>query len=224
MKLTACALLTLLFFACKRNESITPSASKTEAKVMTVDTLYSLLNTAVVKDSLSFENDKPFLRLRIGKFLSPQERNAFLVSHVKDSVYKLELYTETSGKWIKNDEKTVKDAYMLQFDLDFDDYNFDGQKDIYMQSTASNGYSISRGHLIIINPENLKMQLHPETRDYGSMIPDRLKKIVYSCTPNQCYDSLQSGPLPPCQVINRWKDNKLVFVSMEECPCTKITK
>ena len=93
-----------------------------------------------------------------------------------------------------------------------------------MQTTASNGYSISRGHLIIVNPKTVKMELHPETRDYGSMNPDKIKKIVYSCIANQCYDSLQSGPLPPCQVINEWKNNKLISISTEKCPCSMITK
>lgn len=215
------ALLALFFLACKKNEPIAP-ATITEPKTITADTLYSLLNTAIDKDSLSFENDKPFLRLRIGKFLSPESKNAFLVSNVKDSIYKLELYTLKSGKWNKDDQKTITDAYMMQFDLNFDDYNFDTQKDIYIQSTASNGYSISRGHLVTLDPKTLKMELHPETRNYGSMKPDRTTKFVYSYI-KKCYDPTE-GPLPPCQVINKWKNNKLVVVSTEECPCKEITK
>ncbi|PZR22776.1 MAG: hypothetical protein DI539_04595 [Flavobacterium psychrophilum] len=107
-------------------------AVKTEAIVITEDTLHRLLNTNIDKDSISFDNDKPFLRLRAGRFLSPETKNAFLVSNIKDSIYKLELYTQASGKWIKNDEQIINDAYLLQFDLNLDDYNFDGQKDIYI--------------------------------------------------------------------------------------------
>jgi len=43
------------------------------------------------------------------------------------------------------------DANPTQFYLDFKDYDFDGQKDIYLQRSASNGWSLSRGCLINVS-------------------------------------------------------------------------
>ena len=81
-------------------------------------------------------------------------------------------------KWELSDSIDGLDALPMQFDLIFDDYNFDEQTDLYIQVTASNGWSLSRGHLITIDPKTKKLKLHTETRDFANMTPDKRTKTV----------------------------------------------
>jgi len=84
--------------------------------------------------------------------------------------------------WSNLDSLIITDILPLQFELEFEDYNFDHQKDIYIQFTASNGYSISKGQLITVNPISRKLELHPEARELGNMKPDPIRKLVITET------------------------------------------
>ena len=70
------------------------------------------------------------------------------------------------------------DANPTQFYLDFKDYDFDGHKDIYLQRSASNGWSLSRGCLIIVNPQTKKLMEHKEANNLANMNPDFENKII----------------------------------------------
>jgi hypothetical protein len=148
--------------------------------VVTADTLYKLLDKAVMLDTLDFDNEEPFLFLKSGHFLSKTEKNSILVTHPTDTTYFIRLYTQRDNKWVLNDSIDRLFAFTTQFDLVFDDYNFDKQTDIYMQVSASNGRAMSRGHLLTIDPKTKKLIEHKEARQLANMKPDSSTKTVTS--------------------------------------------
>lgn len=88
------------------------------------------------------------------------------------------LYALETNQWKLLDSINDLDAFPTQFDPIFDDYNFDGQTDLYIQVSASNGWSLSRGHLIIIDPMTKKFDLHKEARDFANMTTDIKAKTI----------------------------------------------
>lgn len=217
----------LAFFACGHSQKETktdfvdaaPIDKNEELKEsvepkITPDTLYTLLDNSLQLDTFEFSNWIPFLFLKTGNFLSALEKNAILVTCPTDSTYKLEYYSKSGDKWVKNDELDLPDAFPTQFYLDFDDYNFDGQKDIYLQCSASNGYALSRGHLLTINPKTKKILTHPETRELANMQADFESKTVIS---EEVIWSVDYGFQGVCDLRNKWIDGKLKTVK-RECP------
>lgn len=190
------------------------SSNETFESKITSDTLYKLLDSSIQLDTFEFSNWTPFLFLKTGNFLSALEKNAILVTCPTDSTYKVEYYSKSGDKWVKNDELDLPDALPIQFYLDFDDYNFDGQKDIYLQCSSSNGYALSRGHLLTINSRTKKIQAHPETRELANMQADFESKTVIS---EEVIWSVDYGFQGVCDLKNKWIDGKLKTVK-KECP------
>ncbi|CAN5443040.1 hypothetical protein BH11BAC2_BH11BAC2_10250 [soil metagenome] len=226
MKTTSIILIFIIgltFFACNNSQtqnklaavdslSLDKKVTSEELKPkITADTLYKLLDNALNLDTFEFANWDPFLFIQTGSFLSTTEKNAILVSCPTDSTYKIELYSKNSDRWVENDELEDLDAFSPQFYTDYNDYNFDGQKDIYLQCSSSNGYSLSRGHLLTINSKTKKIENHPETRDLANMKPDLKTKTVFSET--VYYDSL--GFRGICTLTNNWVRGKLKTIKKE---------
>lgn len=207
----------LLGFSCQRNhredvaqdnENLNQSKS---IKYINQDTLHNLLENALEVDSLEFDHWEPFLYFKSGSILSTNEKNAILVTCPTDSTYSIALFTESHHKWKKNDEINYLEAHPLQFHLHFEDYNFDGQTDIYLQKSVSNGWALSRGYLLTIDPLTKKLYEHKETRNYANMTPNHKEKIVYT-------DELDySTPFRKVNKrINQWKNGKLVSYGLDQ--------
>lgn len=105
------------------------------------------------------------------------------------------------------------DAFSTQFEPIFDDYNFDGQTDLYIQVSTSNGWSLSRGHLIIIQPMTKKFDLHKEARDFANMTPDIKTKTVMTELWN-AYDMKNRHQLT--FFTNKWVKGKLKTISKKD--------
>jgi hypothetical protein len=222
-------ILGLTFFACDNSQSKNKLTTKNpltlEKKVLSdirkteisTDTLYKLLDKSNQLDNFEFSNWKPFLYIKTGNILSKTEKNAILVSCPTDSTYKVELYTKLADSWTKNDEIELLDAFPIQFNLDFEDYNFDGQTDMYLQTSVSNGYALSRGHLLTINPKTKKIQTHPEAKDLANIHLDSKTKTVIS---EDVVWSVDYGFQGVCDLKNKWINGKLKIVK-RECPSKK---
>lgn len=197
------------FFSCKKEEkdntNIKKSKNLVSQKKITKDTLKILLDRALKLDTLEFDNWEPFLFIKSGNILSKKEKNAIIVFCPTDSTYAVEFYTEQNKKWIKSDEINNIKANPMQFYLNFEDYNFDGQKDIYLQKSASNGWSLSKGYLFTINPLTKKLTEHKETRDLANMTPSQNEKIIYTDEINYSARFRKIN-----RRINKWKNGKLV--------------
>lgn len=189
--------------------SLTISCTKKESDV---SKFYSLTNSLKPTDSVEYRNENPFVYIKTGKIISAQNLNGLLVENVSDSLYRVELYTLTGKGWLKNDEVSFYEKDLLQFLTVFKDYDFDGQKDLYIQSTASNGYSLSYGNLILINKETKKLKLIKEAKRLTNMNPDSKLKLVLSESVDWCPD------LKICKLSNQWKQGNLITIK-KECPC-----
>lgn len=190
----------------KNSESIEGKSIKAISQTKTAEeTSKILLQKAIKTDTLEFENWEPFLFFKSGYLLSQKEKNAIIVHCPTDSTYIIELYTKLNDKWIKNDQQNNMEAHPIQFNLNFEDYNFDGQKDIYLQESVSNGWPISKGHLFIINPETKKLEEHEETRNLANMNPILKDKIVYTDELDYSYQFRKIN-----RRINKWINGKLV--------------
>lgn len=171
-----------------------------------VDSIALFLETALRVDTFEVDHFGPFLFFKSGNILSKNEKNAVAIYSSTDTTYCVQLYSMHERKWELSDSIDGLDALPMQFDLIFDDYNFDEQTDLYIQVTASNGWSLSRGHLIIIDPKTKKLKLHTETRDFANMMPDKRTKTVRTELWNG-YD--KDGSVQLTVFTNKWIAGKL---------------
>ena len=184
-----------------------------------VDNVTELLKKALTSDTVEFNNEfefdtyKSFLFFKSGHILSKTEKNAVVVTCSTDSTYMVELYSLQSDQWKLTDSISGLEAFPTQFDPIFDDYNFDGQTDIYIQVSASNGWSLSRGHLIIIDPKTKKFELHSETRDFANMTLDVKTKTVKTELWNG-YD--MKGRHQLTIFTNKWVNGQLKTISEKD--------
>ena len=180
----------ITIFSCNRTRTTRENTVIQEVKSIEVvlsDTLIGLFNKSLVADTLEFidiidtlEYPKSFLYYKSGHIIRENEKNALVVTCPTDTTYSIKLYAIQNDEWNFIDSINGLDAFPVQFDALFNDYNFDGQTDIYIQVTVSNGWPLSRGHLIIIDPKTKKLELHKEARDFANMTPDKKTKTVKS--------------------------------------------
>lgn len=147
---------------------------------MVSDSTNILLDSAATKDTLEFISAEPFLFFKSGYILSSTEKNAIIIVCTTDTTYLVKLYSMRNRKWELTDSISGLDAFPSQFELTFNDYNFDKQKDIYIQVSVSNGWPLSRGHLLIVDPVTKKLTRHEETRYLANMKPDPKTETVVS--------------------------------------------
>ena len=157
------------------------------AEVFLSDTLTALFYRALTSESVEYLGNidgfklyESFLFFKSGYIISEREKNVLVVTCPTDATYTVKLYTIQNNKWHLIDSISDLDAFPVQFDIIFDDYNFDGQTDLYIQEAVSNGRSLSAGNLIIIDPKTKKLKLHKEAREFTNMRPDKQSKTVKS--------------------------------------------
>lgn len=175
------------------------------------DTLHILLKNSFNIDTLEYFKWEPFMFIKTGNFLSSAEKNAITISCSNDSTYEIEFYSKSIKGWIKNDSTSIYDLSPIQFELICSDYNFDGQKDIYIQSSMSNGYALSRGHLLTINPKTKKIEKHPEARDLANMHADFKTKTIIS----EIVLWNDNGFQGVCDQKNKWIKGQLKAIDKE---------
>ena len=173
--------------------------------ILKVDTLYKLLDKSKTQDTLEFSNQEPFLFIKTGKLFSKIEKNAIIVNCPNDTTYKIELYTETDGKWKKNDEINNLEVPYRQYEVLTMDYNFDGFIDIYLNSNSSQGWSLSNGSLLTVDTIKRKFVKHKETANLKNMFPDKNTKTIST-------DSVEYNPKGKriWNLIYKWENGKLI--------------
>ena len=158
-----------------RNKQIESQQYQSEIKV---DTLYKLLENAITKDTLEFLNQEPFLFIKSGNLFSNKEKSSIIVNCPTDSTYRIELFSLVNKVWRKTDELNNLEVPNRQYEIKIKDYNFDNFKDIYLNSTSSNGISMSKGYLLIVDTLSKKFENHLEVRNLKNMFPDNKTKRV----------------------------------------------
>lgn len=179
------------------------------------DTLYYILKLASNLDSVEYVNYEPFLYFKSGYFLNQKRKNALIMERASDSTFLIELYTEEKDHWIENSTIRNLNPFPYDFGIKFNDYNFDNQKDIYIQTAVSNGTGFSFGHLLTIDPSTQELVEHKEASELGNMKPDINSKAIISEELIFCYPK---GERNFCKLINKWTGSQLVTVK-KNCPC-----
>ncbi len=203
-------LLTFVLISCKNEENKNHIKEIKTNQIVSKDTLYEILQRGTRVDSLEYENWKPFLFIKTGFLLSKREKNALIIFEKSENNFSVELYTQLNKKWKKNDAIENINLNPTQFYINIEDYNFDNYKDIYLQSTASNGWSLSRGTLLTIT-KNKKIIHHPETQDLTNMYPDEKTKTIYTDE----IDFSKDGRIVNKR-INKWENGKLIHYGLDK--------
>ena len=182
-------LFSIIFFSCnqkKTRKNIVEQDTSQQTEFILRNTITELLNKALNSDTTEFfdcidNDDFKCFCVKSGKIISQTEKNAVVVIYSDNQTYMLKLYSIHNDKWQLTDSiNDLEDVIIANLHIIFDDYNFDGQTDIFLQASASNGYSISMGHLIIINKNTQKFELHKEAREFGNMMLDQKTKTIKS--------------------------------------------
>jgi hypothetical protein len=182
------------------------------------DTLNKLLDKAIIADSIEFDNYPPFLYFKSGNFVTATQKNSIIIYIPDDSTFTIEFYSLSDGKWQKNSELKNIEAEIVAFNSDYKDFNFDGFNDLYIQQNASNGYVMSRGYLITINPKTKELTLHNEVRDEANLTPDAKTKTVYA---DELVECKKTTFMDVCKRAFKWSGQKLVKKD-RTCPCTPL--
>lgn len=189
-------------------------STELNAETQKIHDIKELLEIALVKDSIELENYEPFLFFKSGIFQNSNQKEAFIITASSDSTDMVKYYTLHNKKWILNDSIDGLES-ISQFKTTFKDFNFDNQVDIYIQVTASNGYSLSFGHLLIIDPLNKKITEHKEARNLANMKPELASKTVFSEDIIYCSKQATRGI---CKWENKWINGSLK-TTRKNCPC-----
>ena len=210
-----------IFFACNNSKKKevkaeinihkTSDLQDKNDKIIKSDTLYKLLDFAKNVDTLEFQSNEPFLYIKTGNLFSKKEKSAILVNCATDTTYNIKLYSNIRGRWIKSDEISNLDVFPMQYEVSILDYNFDGFKDIYLNSSSSQGYSLSRGHLLTVNPNSRKFERHLETRNLANLFPDTKTKSVAA----DDVEYLKDGNKRILKLIYKWENGKLKYLKKE---------
>lgn len=182
------------------------------------DTISNLFNKALNLDSLEYSNWKPFIFFKSGNFLKNKNKNVLLVTELSDTTISVKLYKANGNNLELNSSVENLNGPGMAFQPMYHDFNFDGQTDIYIQVTASNGYSLSRGHLITIDPLTMKLNYHPEAREFANMRPDKKTHSVISEEVIECKSNLMEevGIL-----TNKWIKGQLKTIK-KKYPCESL--
>jgi hypothetical protein len=174
------------------------------------DTLYKLLDSARTADTLTLEQSMPFLFFQSGHLFSNTEKHAVAVSSPTDSTAQIKLYHLRDHTWQLMDSLDGLPANTIAFHAIYADYNFDAQPDIYIQQSASNGYVMSRGYLLLIDPFTGKISPHMETGDLANMRPDAKSLTVFS----EDWQVADHDKNPVCTLHNKWVSGVLKTIAI----------
>ncbi len=225
IRITIILLFGLTISSCNQNSPTQDRNVKQDTIVQpanvvdTTTTIIELLNKALTFDTLEFnnqfkvDNNRSFLFFKSGRIINRSDKNAIVIFCPTDTTYTVRLYAIKNNNWVLVDTVSDIEAYPSQFDLTLDDYNFDQQPDIYVNVSASNDWSLSRGHLLIVDPLTNKMRRHEEARDFANMRPDMKTNIIFSETWHG-YNLQNQHQLTIYK--NKWVNGKLKTVAQKD--------
>jgi hypothetical protein len=188
---------------------------KTKKTLNLTDTLSKLFQQALTADTIEFDSREPFLYFKSGHVISRTEKNAITIK-CPNGTYLLELYSCQGKKWQVTDSIALldDDMYIREFDATYADFNFDHQIDIYIQATLSNGYPLSRGFLIIVDPATKKLNYHKEARNLANMKPFSRTRTVMS---EEWLDFEDTSADQKISILtNKWENGKLRTIKKKE--------
>lgn len=184
-----------------------------------VDTIRNLMTVSLSKDTFEYEafynENSPYLLLyfKTGNIFTSKNKHALTLYSINDTTVKCELNYLTDGKWTNagsNIFMHIDGFSPAYFNIYFDDYNFDGNRDLNIIFYNSMGVVYSYGYILTFNESSNSLTLHPETIEIPSLEIDRKGKIItstYYSNPNQTSEEYK--------IVSsfRWTNNTLKLIS-----------
>jgi len=177
--------------------------------------LKEALKTKTVEFNNSYEFDSvdKFLFFKSGHILDSLEANAIAINGLADTTFSIKLYSLKNLKWNLLDSISNLRDFPWHFDILFNDYNFDGQVDIYIQVAISNGVGFSYGYIILIDPKTKKLELHKEAEDFANMSIDSCSKTIFS----EQWHGNDSLNQPQFTILrNKWINGQLMTIDKRD--------
>lgn len=183
------------FFSCKpaeKKEQVVNEVVDTAKASVVIDevTIKQLLDKSQSSDTIQMYSAQPFVFYKTGYLFDTKMRHSLVVTCLQDDQYKVRIYEVNDSGWSLVDVAGPLKANRAAFYIESKDYNFDSEADIYIQSDYSNGYPISTGHILLINPVTKKMTICPNSAQYGNLYADASNKTLRS-------ESKYSGAVQP---------------------------
>lgn len=179
------------------------------------DTIEQLLTLASSEDTILHQSAslRPFLFFRSGNFISESIKHAVVIYSASDTTLWVDLYQITSKGWAKKEALTELDGPGLSFNVVYDDFNFDGITDLFITKSCSNGYSLCRGSLLIMDSSTRFITLHPEANALANLKTEPGNKLIHSDSVIWC-----KGIESICALTSLWLNGQLV-TTKRDCPC-----
>ena len=183
---------------------------------ITPDLAQPLFDSARTVDTIEYSNwsNGHFLYFRSGRFLVPDITTAVVAESKTDSTIGIQLWTLHQEIWTLQSEQEFSGPGM-SFRMNYADYNFDGQTDIYHTVSCSNGFSQCYGNLLLVDPFALEMTPYAESHALGNMRPDPAKQCVHSTEVIWCKNN---GLRDTCLLTGKWINDSIVTIA-KTCPC-----
>jgi hypothetical protein len=153
------------------------------------DTIKNLLTISLPKDTFEYEafynESSPYLLLyfKTGNIFTSKNKHALTLYSINDTTVRCELNYLTDGKWTNagsNIFMHIDGFSPAYFNVRFDDYNFDGNKDLNIIFYNSMGVVYSYGYILTFNESSNSLTLHPETIEIPTIEIDKKRKMITS--------------------------------------------
>lgn len=203
-------IICLLFLSCNQRQKVEVISTNTKHDNPYLD---SLFNEAIKNDSIEYLYlPNQVFYFRSGYILSDTDKNIISISYTNsDSIYKVYLYDIENNKILVKDSLLIGDILQVNLSLEFNDYNFDGQKDFYLQAFVSNGLAISRGYLVFVDPLTKKLTEYKEARNLANIRSDSKSKTIFS--DSIVFDHQYGRSL--CLIKHQWVNGKLIATDID---------
>jgi hypothetical protein len=155
-----------------------------------------------------------FLYFRSGKFIEPDVITAIVAADLTDSTIEIQLWSLHMELWTLLSQIEVRGPGVA-FSMNYADYNFDGQTDIYQNISTSNGYPQSYGNLLLVDPITLEMTICHEAAALTNMRPDAHTQRIFSSKVIWCE---KNGLKDTCVLTHEWIQDSLLTINTK-CPC-----
>lgn len=159
-----------------------------------------------------FELENPYSYAKIGRLIKKDKKHAIICYIEQSQNYTLELFEIKGKKLIHKFKKDNLTGGGVFFDIKYDDWNFDGYKDITFRISASNGYVMEYFNLFLYQPKIESLYFKKDFSKLANPTKSSKNKSIVSESFSEC------AFRETCKSVFIWKKNNLIFVR-KKCPC-----
>jgi hypothetical protein len=220
----------ILFFICAcavvgcagnqdqpKEDSLSLKSKEESSFAQLHDSLQFWLGEATVKDSVEYSSwsRDNFLFIKSGRVICDSLRNAVVIYSSTDSTVRVDLYELSDNAYSKKNKVIELPGPTVAFNVVFEDYNFDGYNDLFIQQSCSNGITMRLGHVLIYEPlaSAGEFRIHHEFDSIRNPRPGPDRKMVVGDSIIWC-KAMKSL----CMIQYEWRGANL-WRKSAECPC-----